>query len=438
MFTEKQLRRQPSETQTELMNRMLGEAGSNKYRAVSFRMEDVLVMTPFLDEYALFMFMEEDFAMFDTKGKKTFTELRIAAAEAAEKKYGVRTRVTLAKIYDIFAKLSGVSPDGRDKLMERECELIEHFTFPRECGKALYREAKNSRKRVIIFSESIYPREVVEEILERCGYSSYDGLVVISEIKDCDARSWYNPVLEKAGVSAAKLFHCGHDVAYDIELAIMNGSKAMMTAPAVGLMERSGRLAGYIRDKLVYDLDSPEHLALQCFLGSYAAYGFDIPQTKVPLSDICGDGRLLGFIVLGAYSLCGEDYKPSSRQALIINALNSDKAALEGKEDFDTLFSRHFGSFLDKFGSKDCELPLQFVEECCSAADREFFRPYMSPEALKKWGSSVKEPKLVEYSTRSTEKRALDRLADKMFPPGTKVRNITDGILSKGRKKNKK
>ena len=152
MFTEKQLRRQPSETQTELMNRMLGEAGSNKYRAVSFRMEDVLVMTPFLDEYALFMFMEEDFAMFDTKGKKTFTELRIAAAEAAEKKYGVRTRVTLAKIYDIFAKLSGVSPDGRDKLMERECELIEHFTFPRECGKALYREAKNSRKRVIIWS----------------------------------------------------------------------------------------------------------------------------------------------------------------------------------------------------------------------------------------------------------------------------------------------
>ena len=142
--------------------------------------------------------------------------------------------------------------------------------------------------------------------------------------------------------------------------------------------------------------------------------------------------------MLGAYSLCGEDYKPSSRQALIINALNSDKAALEGKEDFDTLFSRHFGSFLDKFGSKDCELPLQFVEECCSAADREFFRPYMSPEALKKWGSSVKEPKLVEYSTRSTEKRALDRLADKMFPPGTKVRNITDGILSKGRKKNKK
>lgn len=437
MFTEKQLRRAPSENQQELIDRMLGEAGSGKYRAVSFRMEDVLVTTPFLDECALFMFMEDDFAMFDTKGKKTFTELRTAAAEAAEKKYGVRTRVTLEKIYDIFAKLSGVSPEGRDRLMERECELIEHFSFPRECGKAIYREAKNSRKRVIIFSESIYPREVVTEILERCGYSSYDGLVVISEIKDCDARSWYKPVLEKAGVSAAKLFHCGHDVAYDIELAIMNGSKAMMIAPPAVLMERSGRLTGYIRDKLVYDFDTPKHLTLQCILGLYSIYGFDIPQNKTPLSDICGDGHMLGFIVLGSHSLCGEDHDPSARQALILNALNSDKAALEGKEDFDTLLSRHFGSFLDKFGTSGCELPLKFTEECCSATDRELFRPYMSSETLKKWGSSVKEPKLVDYSRTSLEKNALDRLADKMFPPGTKVRNITDNILAKGRKKHK-
>ncbi|MBQ9808560.1 MAG: hypothetical protein IJM55_06800 [Ruminococcus sp.] len=435
MFNEKTLKRPLSPAQSELMEKMLGEVRSSERKAVSFRMEDVLVMTPFLDPCGLFMFMEDDFAMFDVSGKKTFTELRIAAEDAALKKAGVRTRVTLSKIYDIFAKLSGVSPEGRERLMERECELIEHFCFPRQCGKALYREAKSSRKRVIIFSESIYPRDVVTEILQRCGYSTYDGLVVVSETDNSDARSWYAPVLEKAGTAPGKLLHCGHDVAYDIELAIMNGSKALMVAPAAGLMERSGRIAGYIREKLLYDFDSPEYLTLQCLLGLYGAYGFDVPQNKTPLSDVCGDMRLLGFIALGGLSRCGEDFRLTPRQALIADALRSDEKALDGLEDFDMMFSEHFGEFLDRFGSKGCGLPMEFLEECCSASDRELFRPYLSGDALKKWGSKVKEPELIPYSTRKHEKNALYKLADKMFPPGTRVRNITEGILSKGRKK---
>ena len=59
----------------------------------------------------------------------------------------------------------------------------------------------------------------------------------------------------------------------------------------------------------------------------------------------------------------------------------------------------------------------------------------MSADALKKWGASVKEPELVPYSSGADERNSLYKLADKMFPPGTKVRNITEGILAKGRKK---
>jgi hypothetical protein len=200
-------------------------------------------------------------------------------------------------------------------------------------------------------------------------------------------------------------------------------------------MERSGRIAGYIREKLLYDFDSPEYLTLQCLLGLYGAYGFDVPQNKTPLSDVCGDMRLLGFIALGGLSRCGEDFRLTPRQALIADALRSDEKALDGLEDFDMMFSEHFGEFLDRFGSKGCGLPMEFLEECCSAFDRELFRPYLSGDALKKWGSKVKEPELIPYSTRKHEKNALYKLADKMFPPGTRVRNITEGILSKGRKK---
>ena len=435
MFGEKKLSRKPSETQEQLMSKLIGSVSDSNFKAVSFRLEDVLIMTPFLQKNCLFMFMEEDYSMFDVSGKKSFTELRTAAEEAAEKKYGVRTKVTLEKVYDIFAKLSKISPEGKNRLMERECELIEHFSFPRECGKTLFREAKRSKKRVIIYSESVYPRETIQAILENCGYSTYDGLVILSELKDADARSWYAPVLEKSGASANKLINCGSDVAFDVELSIMKGSKALLIAPAIQLMERSGRIAGFIKEKILYNSDSSEYLAIQCILGLYSAYCFDIPQNKTPLSDICGDGKALGFLVLGAYRLCSDKPELSPRARLIIEALNSDKKALEGADDFEMLLDEHFGETLKKFGTKGCELPLKFLEGYCSASDRELFRPYMSADALKKWGASVKEPELVPYSSGADERNSLYRLADKMFPPGTKVRNITEGILAKGRKK---
>lgn len=437
MYTDNSLKRQPTAAQTAVLDKMTAEVRSSYNSAVSFRMQDVLVMTPFSEDYDLFLFMEDDYAPFRT-GKKTFTELRTAAQEAAQKKCEVYPRVTLGLIYDIFEKLSGISPSGKEQLMRRECELIEYFSFPRQCGKTLYREAKAQNKRTIIFSESVYPAEVVRNILEKCGYGSYDGLVIVSEIKKCTAESWYDAVLAKAGASAGKLLHIGSNVAYDIELPIIKGSKALLLAPALQLMEKSGRIAGYIRKKHFYSYDSTKYLTLHCVLGLYAAYGFDMPQNREALSDFCGDPCLIGFLGAGAASL--EQAKPSKRGRLspvIAEALTHDEKFLDGLDDFNIMLEEHFGSNLEKYGSEGCGGFLDFLDECCASADRNFFVPYMSTSALKKWASSVKEPEIVPFSVRERKEGSLNRLADKMFPPGTRVRNIADGILAKGHKKRK-
>ncbi len=437
MYSDNGFKRRISAEQTAILDKMLVEIRSSRSKAVSFRMQDVLVMTPFSEECDLFLFMEDDYAPFKT-GKKSFTELRLAAYEAALKKCEVYPRVTLELIYDIFAKLSGISPTGKEQLMRRECELIEYFSFPRECGKTLFREAKSNKKRTIVFSESVYPTDVVRNILEKCGYGSYDGLVIISEIKKCTAESWYDAVLSKAGVSADKLLHVGSTVAFDIELPIVKGSKALLLAPAMQLMEKSGRILGYIRKKHLYEYDTAKYLTLHCVLGLYAVYGFDFPQNKMALSDFCGDACLIGFLGAGAASLSGDIPEKSGKMhPLITDALRRDEKFLDGLDDFNKILSDHFGSNLEKYGGEGCGEFLDFLEECCASADRELFVPYISSTAMKKWASSVKEPEILPFSGKKYKENALNRLADKMFPPGTKVRNIADGILAKGHKKKK-
>lgn len=421
--------------QTAVLDRMTTEVRSPERKAVSFKMQDSLVMTPFSEECDLFLFMEDEYSFFKT-GKKSFTELRLEAQEAALKKCEVYPRVTLEMIYGIFAKLSGISPEGRERLMQRECELISYFSFPRECGKMLFREAKESKKRTVIISESVYPRDVVENILENCGYGSYDELIIVSEIKNCTAESWYNAALSASGTEAGKLLHIGSSVAFDIELPIVKGSKALLLAPVMQLMEKSGRILGYIRKKHLYDYDSTKYLTLHCALGLYAAYGFDYPQNKKALSDFCGDGCMLGFLAAGAAGLDTESYgKGGKMRPLIIQALKSDERFLDGLDDFIKMLDDHFGGNLDKYGTEGCGEFLDFLEECCASGDRELFRPYLSTDALKKWSSSVKEPEIIPFSGKKRKKSVLYRLADKMFPPGTRVRNITDGILAKLHKK---
>ena len=192
--------RPDSETQKELTEKMLTSIARNDHTAVSFKMWDALVILPFSCPEDIFLFMEDDFSMYYT-GDKTFSELRMEAQKAAEKKYALKSNVTLEKIYDIFVKLSGVSPTCREKLMTRECDLIHHFAFPRKTGKLLFDKAKYCKNDIIIVSDSYYPRDVAVKILCDCGYGEYSSLIIPSEhnIPDSAETGFIDIVIKKSG-----------------------------------------------------------------------------------------------------------------------------------------------------------------------------------------------------------------------------------------------
>lgn len=93
MQSSKKIRRPLSEPQLQLRQKLISEVENSRYKAVSFKMQDVLVISPFSEECDIFLLMEDEFALFNT-GKKSFTELRMSGSGSGAEKSGVYTRVT--------------------------------------------------------------------------------------------------------------------------------------------------------------------------------------------------------------------------------------------------------------------------------------------------------------------------------------------------------
>ncbi|MDE5835159.1 MAG: hypothetical protein K2H26_06525 [Ruminococcus sp.] len=76
-------------------------------------------------------------------------------------------------------------------------------------------------------------------------------------------------------------------------------------------------------------------------------------------------------------------------------------------------------------------MPLVFLENHSAPADRILLRSFISDGTYKNWSKNVTDPEILPVYTRTVKKNAVSKIADKLFPVGTKVRTIADGILAK-------
>ena len=122
-------------------------------------------------------------------------------------------------------------------------------------------------------------------------------------------------------------------------------------------------------------------------------------------------------------------------QKAIIKAMESNKKMLDGKTDFQEMMYHHFGDFIGKYGSEGCQLPLEFLELHSYIGDRNKILPFLSDSEKKNWGKPESEPKLAPVHARPVKKNALQKLADKLFPEGTRVRELSEAAIHRKKRK---
>lgn len=418
---------------SEIYDKMTAAVSDSVVKSVSFSLFGTLLIFPFSEDNDLFLLMERELPEISVNGKG-FADLRVEAEVAAEGKFKEKCSASLEQIYDILAKKAKLTKETAASLKERECVLAEKYVFARHFGKRLFDIASEREKNIVLIADTVYPREVVLRMAEKCGICG--KILITNEIDSSENndKTIFETILKKGKSSAAAHLHIGGDIKKDVETPILNGARALLLTDTTANMIKSGRTRGFAQSENIYDYDTAEFLALHLAFGIYSAYIFDIPWNKTALSDFCGNPYILGFFVYGC-GMKSDISRLDDKERTIFDALSENPDCNRGGSDFCELFRLHFGDVEASLQFNGFQLPLKMLAEHGGSVDMELLKNYMSAEALSRWRREVTDAPAAPKILSGREQNGLEKIADKMFPPGTKVRNIADGILFKMKKK---
>lgn len=186
----------------------------DKADIVSFDIFDTLVYRLVNTPSDIFEFVS---LQYNSKGKENkiynFKSERIKAEEKARKK-SKNQEVTLFEIYE---NIKNYDNKLKNKLMDTEIYLEKNFIFPNHEMIELYKYAIEKGKKIIIISDMYLSKQIISEVLKRCGIVGYHKLFVSSEYGDTKASGkLFSSILKMEGVSTERWLHIGNDLKSDV------------------------------------------------------------------------------------------------------------------------------------------------------------------------------------------------------------------------------
>ena len=146
----------------------------DKHAVVSFDIFDTLVCRPFASPKDVFEYI----------GGKDFKERRIKAEERARIEKGE------CRLDDIYKNL----PESSDKEIQAEIDICR----PRLDMVNVFRYCKEKKKKIVFVSDMYLPKDVIEKILKKCGFT-YDELFVSCEYGTGKAAGLFEKVIDSFG-----------------------------------------------------------------------------------------------------------------------------------------------------------------------------------------------------------------------------------------------
>lgn len=199
---------------------------------VSFDVFDTLIIRPLLTPDDLFMLMSQRLnEILNVQLQIDFCSWRKFSEEEARREAFCKNSyedVTLDEIYEKMECIYNLNEDICIRLKKLEISLEQQYCKRRKYGYEVYQQAISSGKKIICISDMYLPTTVIEELLEKNGYTEIQKVFVSSEFRKTKHKgSLYKHVLRELRISPENLLHVGDNEYSDNEIPQKLGIKTM-------------------------------------------------------------------------------------------------------------------------------------------------------------------------------------------------------------------
>lgn len=280
---------------------------------VSFDIFDTLITRPFFEPKDLFVLLNKFFREYTNEiSGMEFSKIRVYCENLAREriKSDKCQEITLDEIYNTIEKEYGISKDILEKLKNKEIEYEIRFCKRRNIGYELYTLALEMGKKIIFTSDMYLPKEIIQKILEKNGYTKNEKLYLSSEIKLTKAKmDLFKYVLEDLKILNTEILHIGDNYQSDVEIPKSLNINAMHLPKATDIAfntEKVNLLAKMLTQNMPFWRDNASAMN---FIGIRTMFTmavnkyFDNPfVTFNKHSDFNADPYLIGYYILGMYT----------------------------------------------------------------------------------------------------------------------------------------
>lgn len=199
---------------------------SPNVEVVSFDFFDTLFFRPCFEPADLFYIVgmrgNEVLGLTNFADIRTNAENEIITLKSNSGSY--RNLHTLEDIYCQIARAHNLDQKKCLELCRFELELEHKTLLPRNDAKRLYEKAIELEKKVIVVSDTYFPKFFLHELLQKKGFEEVSDIYVSNE---CDARKdlgdLYGHVLRSEKIDPSKIIHIGDNFHSDVEMAMASG-----------------------------------------------------------------------------------------------------------------------------------------------------------------------------------------------------------------------
>ncbi|WP_343808529.1 glycosyltransferase [Paenochrobactrum glaciei] len=199
---------------------------SSNVEIISFDFFDTLFFRPCFEPADLFYIVgmrgNEVFGLNNFADIRANAENEIITLNSNSGPY--RNLHTLEEIYCQIARAHNLDQKKCSELCKFELELEHKTLLPRNDVKRLYEKAILLKKKVIVVSDTYFPKSFLHDLLQKKGFEGVSDIYVSNE---CDARKdlgdLYVHVLRSEKIDPSRVVHIGDNFHSDVEMAMASG-----------------------------------------------------------------------------------------------------------------------------------------------------------------------------------------------------------------------